>query len=165
MSYWCLIFTVVLFPFSSMAGKPCMLLLHAFSGRPIPFFSIFIIIITEFAEVPSNCNVTVELGTPPPPCRCRHILLDAIITWSVNGSPLGLFPNITSGSIIENGSRVDTLTIPAEPQYNGAVVECLAVFTDGSPTERTPAATILFTPTNSSTSDRGNFTQFQCRMH
>ena len=127
------------------------------------FFDIFIIIITEFAEVPSN--VTVELGTPPPPLRCRHTSSEAIITWSVNGSPLGLFPHIRDGSIIENGSRVDTLTIPAELQYNGTVVECLALFLDGSPTERTPIATILFTTTNSPTSVRGNFTQFQCRMH
>ena len=126
---------------------------------------LFIIIITEFAEVPSN--VTVELGTPPPSLRCRHSSPEAIIIWSVNGSSLGLFPHISSssGSINENGNLVYTLTIPAEPQYNGTVVECLAIFIDGSPTERTPAATILFTPTNSSTSVRGNFTQFQCRMH
>ena len=40
------------------------------------------------------------------------------------------------------------LIIPAELQYNGTVVECLAVFLDGTPTERTPIATILFTTTN-----------------
>ena len=118
---------------------------------------------TEFAEVPSN--VTVELGTPPPPLRCRHASLEALITWRVNGSFVGRFPSITSGSVNENGNIVDTLTIPAEPQYNGTVVECLAFFLDGSPIEVTPAVTILFTPTNSSTSVRGNFTQFQCRMH
>ena len=72
-----------------------------------------------------------------------HKNFNHIITWRVNGSPLGQFPDIRSGSIDENGSRVDTLTIPAEPQYNGTEVECLAVFLDGSPTEVTPIATII----------------------
>ena len=102
-----------------------------------------------FAEVPAN--VTVELGTPLPLSRCRHISSEAIITWRVNGSPVGQFPDIRSGSVNENGNRVDTLTIPAELQYNGTVVECLALFLDGSPTEVTPIATILFTTTNSPT--------------
>ena len=118
---------------------------------------------TEFTEVPSN--VRVKLGTTPPPLRCCHTSSQAIITWIVNGSPVRQFPDIRSGFVNESGNIVNTLTIPAELQYNGTVVECLAVFIDGSPTERAPAATILFTPTNSSTSVRGNATQFQCRMH
>ena len=97
----------------------------------------------NFAEVPSN--VTIELGTPPPPLRCRHTSSEAIITWRVNGLPLRQFPKISSGFVNENGHIVYTLTIPAEPQYNGTVVECVAIFTDGSPTEVTPAATIMFT--------------------
>ena len=89
--------------------------------------------------------MTVELGTETPPSRCRHTSSDANIAWLVNGSPSGQFPDIRSGSINENGNRVATLTIPAEPQYNGTVVECLAVFLDGSPIEVSPAATINFT--------------------
>ena len=46
-------------------------------------------------------------------------------------------------------NTVYTPTIPAEPQYNGTVVECVVVFFDGSPSEVTPAATLLlFTPTD-----------------
>ena len=91
----------------------------------------------------------VELGTATPPFRCRHTSSDASINWRVNGSSVGRFPDIISGSLNEDGNRVDTLTIPAEPQYNGTVVECVAVFFDGSPTEVSPAATISFTPIDS----------------
>ena len=187
MSYWCLIFTIVLFPFS-FAGEPCMLLPYPqadpfilcnvehwriimIEGMRQLFYvfalvqsgvynallactmnvwlsSIFIIT-TEFAEVPSN--MIVELGTPPPPLRCRHTASEAIITWRVNGLPLGQFSDIISGSVNENGNRVDTLTIPAELQYNGTEVVCVAVFLDGSPTERTLTATILLFTTTSPT--------------
>ena len=100
---------------------------------------------TGFAEVPAN--VMVELGTAIPPCRCQHTSSDADIIWRVNGSSVGRFPDIRSGSVNEDGNRVDTLTIPAEPQYNGTVVVCVAILFNGS-RETTPAATILlFTPT------------------
>ena len=102
---------------------------------------------TGFAEIPAN--VTVELGTATLPIRCHHTSSDALITWRVNGSPTGRFPDIRSGSINEDGNIVYTLTIPAELQYNGTVVECVAFFFDGSPIiEVTPAATIFFTPTD-----------------
>ena len=77
------------------------------------------------------------------------MISDAYITWRVNGSLVGRFPDIITGSVNEDGNRIDILTIPAEPQYNGTVVECVAVFFDGSPTEVTPPATILFTTTDS----------------
>ena len=102
---------------------------------------------TGFAEIPAN--VTVELGTAIPPCRCRHTSSGANIAWLVNGSPAGQFPDITSGSMNEDGNTVYTLTIPAEPQYNGTVIACIAFFHNGSPTEVTPTATILLTPTDS----------------
>ena len=89
--------------------------------------------------------MTVELGAATPPSRCRHIILDAHITWSVNGSPSGLFHGIRRGFVNENGTIVHTLTIPAEPQYNGTVVECVAVLFDGSLPEVSTAATIFFT--------------------
>ena len=104
---------------------------------------------TGFAEIPAN--MTVELGTATPPSRCRHTSLDVFITWRVNGSSFGRFPDIRSGSINEDGNIVYTLTIPAEPQYNGTVVECVAVFIDESPTEVSPPATIFITPTDSLT--------------
>ena len=88
--------------------------------------------------------MTVELGTETPPFRCCHTSLDAFISWRVNGSPLGQFPDIRSGSINEDGTIVHTLIIPAEPQYNGTVVECVTVLFDGSLPEVSPAATIFF---------------------
>ena len=104
---------------------------------------------TGFAEIPAN--VTVELGTATPPVRCRHTSSGAFISWRVNGLAVGQFPDIRSGSVNESGNIVRTLTIPAEPQYNGTVVECVAFFVDGSPIEVTPAAILLFTrsPTDS----------------
>ena len=63
-----------------------------------------------FAEIPAN--VTVELGTATPPFRCHHTSSDAFITWRVNGSPLGQFPDIRSGSVNEDGNTAYTLTIP-----------------------------------------------------
>ena len=90
----------------------------------------------------------VEVGTATPPFRCRHTSSDAIISWRVTGSSIGRFPDIRSGSVNEDGNRVDTLTIPAEPQYNGTVVECIAFFLT-SQAEVSPAATIFFTPTDS----------------
>ena len=94
--------------------------------------------------------MVVELGAATPPFRCRHTSSEVVIIWRVNGSPSRDFPNIRSGYVNESGNIVHTLTVPAEPQYNRTVVVCLAVFLDGSPTEVTPAATILllYTPTS-----------------
>ena len=90
-------------------------------------------------------SAIVELGAATPPFRCCHTSSVVLIFWRVNGSPASDFPNIRSGSVNESGKMVYTLTVPAEPQYNGAVVVCLAVFLDGvTQTEVTPAATILF---------------------
>ena len=94
--------------------------------------------------------MTVELGTATPPFRCRHTSSDALIAWRVNGSSI-TSDDIRPGSINENGATVHTLTIPAEPQYNGTVMECVAFFFDGSPpvSEVSPPATLFFTPTDS----------------
>ena len=97
-----------------------------------------------FAEVPSNETInlrSMELVV----FRCSHMSSEAIIVWLVNGS-LGLYcPDITTGSISENGTPVYTLIIPARSEYNGTEVVCVAVFTDGSPTETTPPATLIIT--------------------
>ena len=97
-----------------------------------------------FAEIPTSEMIELD-GVEQAVCRCRHRSPDAIIGWRVNGSSLGQFPDITTGSINENGSLVYTLTIPARSDYSGMVVVCLALFTDGSPTESTPPATVIFT--------------------
>ena len=77
-------------------------------------------------------------------CRCRHTSPEGIIGWRVNGSSFVQFPDITTGSINENGALVYTLTIPVWSEYNGTVVVCLALFTDGTPPESTPPATVAF---------------------
>ena len=58
--------------------------------------------------------------------------------------PSGHFPDITTGSVNETGTIVNTLTIPASVEYNGTEVECVVVFLDGSPNELTPSATLTF---------------------
>ena len=48
--------------------------------------------------------------------------------------------DITPGTIRDdNDNLVNTLTIIARPEYNGTEVECVAVFSGGSPTEVTPS--------------------------
>ena len=75
--------------------------------------------------------------------KCRHHSLDRDIIWRVNGSTVRHFANIIlPGSISENGSLIDTLTIPARPEYNGTEVVCLASI-DGSMSERTPTAKLF----------------------
>ena len=75
--------------------------------------------------------------------RCRHKSADSL-GWRVNGSQVQQFPDINTTSIRENAALLSTLTIPARSQYNKTMVECLA-FLDGSPTERTPPATLILT--------------------
>ena len=97
-----------------------------------------------FAESPSS--EIIELGSKiQVMCRCRHMSPEAVIGWRVNGSSVGQFPNITTSSNDENGARVYSLTIPARSEYNMTEVVCQALFTDGSPTESTPPATLIFT--------------------
>ena len=97
-----------------------------------------------FAESPSS--EIIELGSKiQVVCRCRHMSSEAVIGWRVNGSSVGQFPNIEIGSVIENGTRVYTLTIPVTLKYNMTEVVCVAIFTDGSTPESTPPATLIFT--------------------
>ena len=61
--------------------------------------------------------------------KCRHHSLDHDINWRVNGSTVTSFAGIIlRGSVRENGSLVDTLTIPARSEYNETEVVCLVGF-------------------------------------
>ena len=57
--------------------------------------------------------------------------------WLVNGTQLGLLPDIRSDLVLSEeittpeGSSVQTLTIPARPQYNGTRAQCLSVIFRG----------------------------------
>ena len=77
--------------------------------------------------------------------RCRHEQLEAIIVWMMNGMSSKKDVNVMDGYVIDtNGTRVETLAIPAIPKYNGTKVVCHAWIIDGS-RERTPTATLLIT--------------------
>ena len=70
--------------------------------------------------------------------RCHYWSLNTRLAWIVNYSSVH-FPDITTGSIIENGIKVSTLTIPARLEYSGTGVVCLAFFQNGSYEETLPA--------------------------
>ena len=79
--------------------------------------------------------------------RCSHQTAD-IISWRVNGTSLSQtsvdIPGITAEiTHQENNNVLNTLTILGPPEYNGTVVECVAIFFDGSPIESTSAAILI----------------------
>ena len=93
----------------------------------------------SFAESPSSVTIEVENGVERDAVfRCCHQRRDALISWLINGSSSRLYPDVVDGFMRDsNGTRVDTLTIPAIPEYNGTEVVCVANFLDGSPIEVT----------------------------
>ena len=74
--------------------------------------------------------------------RCRHLSADAFISWQINESPVGQFPDITTGSANDNGTLVNTLIIPATPKYNGTKVVCVAFIAESLP-DIAPAVTLI----------------------
>ena len=95
-----------------------------------------------FAEVPSNETIELE-SVELVVCRCRHMLPNAVIGWTVNRKPVMQFPDITSSSVNESDTLVYTLTIPAKLEFNETVVVCVAVF-DMFQFESTPPAKLIF---------------------
>ena len=71
--------------------------------------------------------------------HCRYWNSNTRIAWKVNDLSMSQFPDITTGSLIENGNKVNTLTIPVRSEYNGTEVVCLALFQNGSYEETLPA--------------------------
>ena len=96
----------------------------------------------NFIEIPSPVIIEVENGVEVNAVfRCRHQRLDAQIGWLMNGSSSRLYRDVMDAFIQDsNGTRVDTLTIPAIPEYNGTEVVCVATFIYGYPREVTPPA-------------------------
>ena len=99
----------------------------------------------NFIEIPSPVTIEVENGVEMDAVfRCRHQCLDVGISWLINGSSSRLYPDVVDSSIRDNnGTLVDTLTIPAIPEYNGTEVVCVATFANGSPDEVTPPANLI----------------------
>ena len=95
----------------------------------------------DFTKVPSSKVTFVGEETV---FQCRHPTADSI-AWSVNESSVtqNPSPDIIPGFITDDdGNLVNTLTIIARLVYNGTVVECVALFLDGSPAETSPAAVL-----------------------
>ena len=70
---------------------------------------------------------------------CRHPTADYVV-WRVNNVSVGRTSNQTS---IPVSQGTGTLTILALPEYNGTVVECVALFIDGSPPEISPPVRLI----------------------
>ena len=98
--------------------------------------------IRNFIEIPSSVTIEVESGVEIDAVfRCRHQCIEAVISWLMNGR---LNPDVVDGFIRDsNGIRIETLTIPAIPKYNGTEVVCVATFIDRSPSEVTPPANFI----------------------
>ena len=99
----------------------------------------------NFIEIPSSVAIEVENGVEMDAVfRCRHDRLDAQIGWLINGSFSVIYPDVVDGFILDShGTRVETLTIPALPEYNETEIVCVAAFFDGSPREATPPADLI----------------------
>ena len=77
--------------------------------------------------------------------RCGHSTADTI-RWKVNGSLVGRnTPNLLITTYDDSGNVVDTLTITAQPEYNGTEVVCVARFDNGRPEEKTNPAELIGT--------------------
>ena len=117
------------------------------------------ILYADFAEYPMNITLTIGFENNAV-FRCRHQSVEAIIGWRVNESPLGLFLDISQRSIPENGTLVNTLTIPVRSEYNETRVVCEAVFRNGSLPEVTPSVTLTILPGLLTTHDCLNVTLY-----
>ena len=95
-----------------------------------------------FAEIPLAIYIIVS-DNQDAVFRCRHERADFIV-WQINGLRSTQYSDVVASSIEESNGIiiVPTLTIPAIPVYNGSEVVCIAIFIDGSPTERTPPVTL-----------------------
>ena len=99
----------------------------------------------NFIETPSPVVIEVENGVEMDAVfKCRHQRIDAAISWLMNGSSSKLHRDVVDGFIRNNNDmRIETLTIPAIPVYNGTEVVCVTTFFDGSLSEVTPPAVLI----------------------
>ena len=98
-----------------------------------------------FVEVPSPPVMIVTMKQRHT-YTCNHLQAERIL-WRVNGGVLGVenfSPNVTEGIIsLPGGGRVNTLTIGGLSEHNETIIECSAVFDDGSLHELTPSVKFL----------------------
>lgn len=93
-----------------------------------------------FEEVPRSQQVS---NGDSATFRCHHQSADTI-RWRVDHALITAnpSPDITPTIVREGDHIVHTLTIVARPEYNGTVVECVAMFDDHTPDEQTAPAVL-----------------------
>ena len=103
---------------------------------------ILLCINVAFIEQPSTLVVPANTEAT---FRCRHQTADSV-TWLINGTSVinidnpDITPNIIND---EKNHPVNTLNIVARPKYNETEVECVAIFFNGSPLQRSPAVMLI----------------------
>ena len=101
-------------------------------------------IISGFIELPSSITIEYVSGVDKTvEFRCRHEELVAAIVWQLNGTSSRIYTDVVDSFVREDGIRVDTLTVPVIPTYNGTEIVCST--TVNGVTEETPAALLIIT--------------------
>ena len=91
----------------------------------------------EFPLSPMSLNITLDTVAV---FYCQHTTAN-VITWRINGTSLGDFPEGVSSAIISGG--IFTLMIAALPDYNLTVIECEALFSDSPSAQTEPAIMMI----------------------
>ena len=86
----------------------------------------------------SPAPLTVVVGTKAV-FECQHLNAD-FVTWRINGTAVRDFPDITK---IRHNSSISSLTITARPEYNGTMVECIAVIVGNTVLEEVASASMV----------------------
>ena len=86
----------------------------------------------------SPASLTVAVGTEAV-FQCQHLNTD-FITWRINGIAVRVFPAIVT---IHHSGNSSTLTIIARPEYNEAMVECIAVIVGNTVLQETASASMM----------------------
>ena len=86
----------------------------------------------------SPAPLTVAVGSEAV-FQCQHLNAD-FITWRINGTAVRDFPDIVS---ISHSGSVSSLTITARPEYNGTMVECVAVILGSNVLQQTASASMM----------------------
>ena len=86
----------------------------------------------------SPAPLTVAVGTEAV-FQCQHLNSD-FVPWRINGIAVRVFPDIVS---ISHSGSISSLTIIARSEYNGAMVECVAVIIGNTVLTETASASMM----------------------
>lgn len=87
----------------------------------------------QFTEVPQTVNVTAGNDAV---FRCLHSDAE-FYGWRIDGR------SARTANLSEVSVQSNMLTILALPEYNGTVVECIALYSDGTPSQTSPPALLI----------------------